>query len=66
MYQYIPNVPLQSHWSKVTYSQVHGSSMLKTLSFQSVYWISTIRLSEMIKFWQDLKFRKPKTYCKKI
>ena len=29
MYQCILNVPLRNDWSKVTYSQVHGSPVLK-------------------------------------
>ena len=32
MYQCILNVPLRNDWSKVTYSQVHGSPALKTYS----------------------------------
>ena len=34
MYQCILNVPLWNDWSKVTYSQVHGSPVLKTLLLQ--------------------------------
>ena len=40
MYQCILNVPLWNDWSKVTYSQVHGSPVLKALSFKSLSWIS--------------------------
>ena len=38
MYQCILNVPLWNDWSKVTYSQVHGSPVLKTHLLQSFYW----------------------------
>ena len=37
MYQCILNVPLWNDWSKVTYSQVHGSPVLTTLLLQSSY-----------------------------
>ena len=35
MYQRIFNVPLGKHWSKGTYSEEHGSTVLKALLFQS-------------------------------
>ena len=34
MYECIINVTLLNEWSKETYSQVHGSLVLKTLSFK--------------------------------
>ena len=34
MYQCILNVPLSNNWGKVTYSQVHGSPVLKTLLYR--------------------------------
>ena len=37
MYQCILNVPLWNDWSKVTYSQIHGPPVLKTLLLQSSY-----------------------------
>ena len=39
---------IAQNWSIVTYSQVHGSPVLKTLSFESFNWISAIRLAEFI------------------
>ena len=33
MYQCILNVPLRNDWSKVTYSEVHGSPVLKALVY---------------------------------
>ena len=41
MYQCILNVPLWNDWSKVTYSQVHGSSVLKL--FHSKSWSGFLR-----------------------
>ena len=56
MYQcIILNVPLWNDWSKVTYLQVHGSSVLKALSFKSLNWISMTKFSELIQFLQDPK-----------
>ena len=53
MYQCILNVPLWIDWNKVTYSQVHGSPVLKTLFLQSFSWISPTRFAELTQFWQD-------------
>ena len=50
MYQCILNVPLWNDWSKVTYSQVHGSPVLKALSFESLFWISATTFAELIQF----------------
>ena len=58
MYQCILNVLLWNDWSKVTYSQVHGSPVLKTFVLQSFYWISATRFAKLIQFWQDPKGRK--------
>ena len=65
MYQYILNVPLWNDCSKVTYSQVHGSTVLKTLSLQSFWWISSTRFAELIQFWQDPKCRRNRTFWRK-
>ena len=35
LYQCMLNVPLLNDWSKVKYSQVHGSPVLKALLFHS-------------------------------
>ena len=53
MHQCILNVPMWNNWSKVTYSQVHGSPVLKALLLQSFQWISATRFPELIQFWQD-------------
>ena len=50
MYQYILNVHLRNDWSKVTYLQVHGSPVLKVLSFKSLNWISETKLAELVQF----------------
>ena len=50
-------VPLRNDWSKVTYSQVHGS-VFKGLLFQSFLWIASTRLGQLIQFWQDPKCRR--------
>ena len=65
MYQCILNVPLWNDWSKVTYSQVHGSPVLKTLLLQSFWWISATRFAELIQFWQDPKCRRNRTFWRK-
>ena len=65
MYQCILNVPLWNDWSKVTYSQVHGSPVLKTLLLQSFWWISATRFAKLIQFWQDPKCRRNRTFWRK-
>ena len=65
MYQCILNVPLWNNWSKVTYSQVHGSPVLKALLFQSFYWTSATRFAELLQFWQDPKCGRPRTFWRK-
>ena len=62
MCQCILNVPLSNDWSKVTYSQVHGSPMLKISSFKSLTWICAIIFVELIQLGQDPKLRWPKTF----
>ena len=64
MYQCKLNVPLWNDifTSKVTYSQVHGSQVLKALLFQSFQRISAVRFVELIQFWQDPKCRTPSTF----
>ena len=62
MYQCILNVPLWNDWSKVTYSQVNGSLVLKTISFQILSWISAIIFAKLIQFGQDPKIRRPRTF----
>ena len=49
----------------VTYSQVHCSSVLKALSFQSFYWICATKFAEFIQFWQNPKCRRPRTFWRK-
>ena len=63
MYEYILNVALRNDWSKVTYSQVHGSPVLKALLLQSFQGISATRFAELIQFWQDPKCRR--FFCRK-
>ena len=58
MYQRILNVPMWNDSSQVTYSQVHGSSVLKALSFQTFQWTPATRFAEFIWFYQDPKCRK--------
>ena len=58
MYQCMLNVPLWNHWSKVTYSQVHGSPGLKTLSFKSLNWTYSTIFAELIQFGQGPKLRR--------
>ena len=55
MYHCILNVPLWNNWSKVTYSQVRGSQVLKALLSRSLNWISTTAFPELIQFGQDPK-----------
>ena len=59
MYQCILNLPQLNDWSKVTHSQVHGSPVLKALSFKSLSWICETKFSELIQFGQNPKFRRP-------
>ena len=65
MYQCILNVPLWNNWSKVTYSQVHGSPVRRTLLLQSFWWIFAARFTELIQFWQDPKCRRSRTFWRK-
>ena len=57
MYQCIFHVPLWNDWSKITYSQVHGSPVHEALSFESFQWISPTRFAEFTQFCQDPKCR---------
>ena len=66
MYQCILNVPLWNDWSTVTYSQVHGSPVLKAPSFKSLSWISAKTFAEFIQFWQNPKLRRPRTFEREI
>ena len=50
MYQCILNIILRNDWSKVTYSQVYDSPVLKALSFKRVSWISATTFAEFIQF----------------
>ena len=60
MYQCILNVILWNDWSKVTHSQVHGSPVLKALSFKSFNWICATIFAELIQFGQDQKLKRPR------
>ena len=51
-----------SDWSKVTYSQVHGSPVLKPLLLQSFWCISATRFAELIHFWQYPKWRRNRNF----
>ena len=62
MYQCILNVPLWNDWSKVKYSQVHGSLVLKLFLFKSLNWISAKIFAELIQFGQDPKLRRPRSF----
>ena len=62
MYQCILNVPLWNDWRKETYSQVHGSPVLKTLLLQSFSWFSATTFAELIQFWQDPKCKRNRTF----
>ena len=64
IYQYILNVPLWNDWSKITYSEEHGSPVFKTLSFKSLNKISARIFAELIHFGQDPKLRRPRTFWK--
>ena len=48
MYQCILSVPVWNDRSKATYSQVHGSPVLKTFSFKSLNWVSATIFAELI------------------
>ena len=48
MSQCIVNVPLWNDWSKVTYSYVYGSPILKISSFKSFNWICATIFAELI------------------
>ena len=61
MYQCILNVSLWNEWSKVTYSQEHGSPIVKALSFKSLNRISATIFGEFIQFEQDSKLSRPRT-----
>ena len=58
-------VSLLNDWSKVTYSQLHDSPVLKTLSIKSFHWISATRFAEVMQFWQDPACRRPRTFWMK-
>ena len=62
MYQCILNIPLWNDWSKVKYSQVHGSLVLKVFLFKSLNWISAKIFAELIQFGQDPKLRRPRNF----
>ena len=62
MYQCILNVPLWNDWSKVKYSQVHGSLVLKVFLFKSLNWISAKIFAELMQFGQDPKLRRPRNF----
>ena len=64
MYQCILNLPQLNDWSKVTYSQVNGSPVLKALSFKRLSWISVTKFAELIQFAQNPKFRRPWTFSR--
>ena len=66
MYQCILNVPLWIDWSKVTYSQVHDSSVLKTLPFKSLNYISATIFAELIQFGQGQNLGGPELSEEKI
>ena len=51
--------------SKVRYSYVNGSPVLKAHLLQSFYWISATRFAELIHFWQDPKCRRNRTFWRK-
>ena len=51
MCHYIPNVPLWHDWSKVTYSKVHGSVVLKTNLFKRFNWISVTSSCKIESVW---------------
>ena len=62
IHQWILNATLWDDWSKVTYTQVHGSPLHKTLSFKNFNWVFATRLAVVIQFWQDPKCRRPRTF----
>ena len=66
MYQCIINITVWNDWSKVTYSQVHGSPVLRTLSFKSLSWISATTFAEFIKFGRNPKLRRPRSFWGEI
>ena len=59
------NLPQRNDWSKITFRQVHGSSVLKTLSFKSLNWISAAIFAELIQVGQGSKHRKSRTFWRK-
>ena len=66
MYLCIPNLPLWNYWSKLTYLQVHGSSVLKAFSFQvSSGFLRQDSHAELIQFWQDTKCKRNRTFVRK-
>ena len=56
------NVPLWIDSRKATYSQVHGSPVLKALSLKILNWISATILATLIRFGQDPKLRTTRTF----
>ena len=61
MYQCILNIILRTDSSKVTYSQVYDSPVLKALSFKRVSWISATTFAEFIQFGRNPKHGRPGT-----
>ena len=47
---------------EVTYSQVHGSLVLKALSFKRLRWNSATTFAEFIQFGQNAKVRRPRNF----
>ena len=62
MYQCILNVPLWNDWSKVLYSQLHGSPVLKALSFKSLSLMSATTFAEFNQFGQNPKLRRLRAF----
>ena len=62
MYQCVLNETLWNDWSKVTYAQVHGSPVLKTLSFKNLNWISVTIFAELVQFGQGPKLWRPRPF----
>ena len=51
-----------SDWNKITYSQLHGSPVLKALSLQRFQKISVTTFAGLIQFCQDPKCRRFRTF----
>ena len=56
------NVTLSNDWIKVTYPQVHGFPVFKTVSFKSLNWVCLTAFPQFIQFGKDQRHRRHRTF----